>query len=228
MLLGRAWFPSHPRGREKKTGSPVSWTRPDRFADAKEIVTLCVLANTAARTSTSKSIQRYQSSHAISSFAAIENAFTLWFAPSPLHRINGTARHGRARIAFAFAPKTIPFVVVSKDEVGLTARACETSRDERACARGTSNWLKTVITEPRFESAHYFGGDVKGTSTCDWSKERNCRAAEVQRSAVDEKHANACANSDTESAHYYFIPNRSVVLIAKSTRDARLIKARSI
>lgn len=226
MLLGRAWFPSHSRGREKKrvrpfleldeTDSPTrkkSWRyvcsqtqprglRPQKVSSAIKVVTRFLRS-------------RLSKMH-------------LHCDSRPRRCIASTARHGRARIAFAFAPKTIPFVVVSKDEVGLTARACETSRDERACARGTSNWLKTVITEPRFESAHYFGGDVKGTSTCDWSKERNCRAAEVQRSAVDEKHANACANSDTESAHYYFIPNRSVVLIAKSTRDARLIKARSI
>lgn len=117
----------------------------------------CVLANTAARgASTSKSIQRYQSSHAISSFAAIENAFTLWFAPS-LPRAAATA--SATRIAFRARFRTIPFVVVSKDETGVTARACE-----------TSNWLKTVITERRFGSAHYFGGDVKGTST--WLIER--------------------------------------------------------
>lgn len=183
MLVRRAWFPSHLGEGEKKRARPFlelgktfGWRERNRDAMCARKYSRADfdLKNpTLSKQSRDFFVRGYR-----------KCIYTVIRAlAAALHQ-----RHGTHRVRVRY--QTIPFVVVSEDETGVTARACETSR-ARVRARGTSNWLKTVITEPRFESAHYFGGDVKGTSTCDWSKERNCRAAEVQRSVVNEKRMHA-------------------------------------
>lgn len=152
-----------------------------------------MLANTTVRTSTSKSIQRYQSSHAISSFAAIENAFTLWFAPSPFHRINDT------HCIRALASETIPFVVVSKDETDVTARACETSRSR---ARGIE-LIKNCNYRAEIRKRALFRRWCKGhVNVID---RKSVIAVRPKRSVVVNEKRMHAHNSDTESAHYYFI-----------------------
>jgi len=179
----------------KETSSPVSWTRRGlRFVDMKEVWRVEFVRLTAMRTSTSKSVERYQE---VTRFSRSRLSKMHLHCDSRPHSCMLLASYRRAALRTEWSHSS------------LSRKARRAWQRKRAFR--TPNWLKTVITRRIRKRALFRRWCKWHVSVIDRKNviakrpaRRSARRGRVQRSVGNEKRMHA-QPTGTESAHYYFI-----------------------